>query len=70
MDRKKMIDVTRTSSDTSHIAAHKRKFPLNPPPPPTSFTKGPSGSRTRMTTAGVVPPEAPRNPVYCEHKGM
>jgi hypothetical protein len=45
-----------------HAAAHKGKLPLNPPSPITNFTKGPSSSRTQVATAGVVPPEAPRNP--------
>lgn len=54
--------MTRTSFDSTYTVAHKGKFPLNPPPPLASFTKGPSSSRTQMMTAGVVPPKAPRNP--------
>jgi hypothetical protein len=42
--------------------AYKGKFPLNPPPSMSNFTRGPSSSRTQMMTAGVLPSEAPRNP--------
>uniref|UniRef100_A0A6N2LY08 CCHC-type domain-containing protein n=1 Tax=Salix viminalis TaxID=40686 RepID=A0A6N2LY08_SALVM len=43
-------------------AAQRGKLPMNPPPSTSNFTKGPSSSRTQVTTAGPVPPEAPRNP--------
>ncbi|KAG6794151.1 hypothetical protein POTOM_003386 [Populus tomentosa] len=60
--RTKAIGVARNLVDSMHVATYKGKFPLNPPPSMTNFTKGPSGSRTQMTIAKVVPLEAPRNP--------
>jgi hypothetical protein len=62
LDRTRPTSVSRVPVESIHAAAHKGKFPLNPPPSMSTFTKGPSSSRTQMTTAGVVPPEAPRNP--------
>ena len=62
LDRTRATSVARVLVESIHATAHKGKFPLNPPPSMSNFTKGPSSSRTQMTTARVVPPEAPRNP--------
>jgi len=62
LDRTRPTSVARVPVESIHVAAHKGKFPLNTSPSMSNFIKGPSSSRTQMTTAGVVPPEAPRNP--------
>ncbi|XP_073263062.1 uncharacterized protein [Populus alba] len=62
LDRTRATSVARAPTEYTHTTAQKGKFPLNPPPAMTNFTRGPSTSRAQVTTAGVVPPEAPRNP--------
>ncbi|KAG6745118.1 hypothetical protein POTOM_051762 [Populus tomentosa] len=62
LDRTRATSVARAPAEYTHTTAQKGKFPLNPPPAMTNFTRGPSTSRAQVTTTGVVPPEAPRNP--------
>ncbi|KAG6737261.1 hypothetical protein POTOM_058775 [Populus tomentosa] len=62
LDRTRATSVARAPTEYTHTTAQKGKFPLNPPPAMTNFTRGPSTRRAQVTTAGVVPPEAPRNP--------
>jgi hypothetical protein len=62
LDRTRSTGIPRSPIESMQTTTHKERFPLNPPPPMSNFAKGPSSNRTQVTTAGVVPPEAPRNP--------
>ncbi|KAG6763494.1 hypothetical protein POTOM_030912 [Populus tomentosa] len=62
LDSTRATCVARIPVESMHAASHKGKFPLNPPPSISNFSKGLSSSKMQMTTTRVVPPEAPRNP--------
>ncbi|KAG6745935.1 hypothetical protein POTOM_050445 [Populus tomentosa] len=62
LDRTRSTGIPRSPIEPIQTTLHKGRFPLNPPPPMSNFARGPSSSKTQVTTTGVVPPEAPRNP--------
>ena len=62
LDSTRATNVARIPVEYMHDASLKGKFPLNPPPSISNFSKGLSSSKMQMTTARIVPPEAPRNP--------
>ncbi|KAG6747366.1 hypothetical protein POTOM_049769 [Populus tomentosa] len=62
LDRTRSTGMPRSPIESIQTTAPKGRFPSNPLPPLSNFARGPSSSRTQVTTTGVVPPEAPRNP--------